>query len=207
MAKAKKSGALTYDVHPSVTVYERSIAALEEKTGRSLDEWIRFVRRAGPKDERARRAFLMEHGLGANYAGWIAEHAAGRGEEWTREHYLAAAPGYVDAMFAGAKAGLVPIFEALVRAGRSLGADVRVCPCQTIVPLFRKHVFAQIKPSTRTRVDLGLALRDVPVPARLVDTGGFAKKDRITRRIAISSVDEIDDEVRHWLKVAYDMDA
>jgi hypothetical protein len=41
----------------------------------------------------------------------------------------------------------------------------------------------------------------------LIDTGGFAKKDRITRRIEISSLDDIDDEVRRWLKVAYEMDA
>jgi hypothetical protein len=40
----------------------------------------------------------------------------------------------------------------------------------------------------------------------LLDTGGFAKKDRITHRIPISSLSEIDDEVKHWLKVAYDRD-
>jgi hypothetical protein len=41
----------------------------------------------------------------------------------------------------------------------------------------------------------------------LIDTGGFAKKDRITRRIEIASVGDIDDEVRRWMKVAYEMDA
>ena len=83
---------------------------------------------------------------------------------------------------------------------------MRVCPCKTFVPLYRSHVFAQIKPTTRTRIDLGLALKDTKTPKRLIDTGGFAKKDRITRRIEISSVGEIDDEVRRWMKVAYDMD-
>ena len=43
-------------------------------------------------------------------------------------------------------------------------------------------------------------------PARLLDTGGFAKKDRITRRIAIASVAEIDAEVERWLRKAYGMD-
>lgn len=36
--------------------------------------------------------------------------------------------------------------------------------------------------------------------------GGFAKKDRITHRIPLESVSDIDDEVKHWLKVAYDRD-
>jgi hypothetical protein len=58
-----------------------------------------------------------------------------------------------------------------------------------------------------TRIDLGFALRDTPATGRLIDTGGFAKKDRITHRIPITSLSEIDDEVRRWLKVAYDMDA
>ncbi len=85
-------------------------------------------------------------------------------------------------------------------------ADVKVCPCQTIVPLYRKHVFAQVKPTTRTRIDLGLALKDTKVPKRLIDTGGFAKKDRITHRIEITSLKDIDAEVKKWLKIAYDMD-
>jgi predicted GTPase len=82
-----------------------------------------------------------------------------------------------------------------------------VCPCQTMVPFYRNHVFGQIKPSTRDRIDLGLALKDTKVPKRLIDTGGFAKKDRITHRIEINSVNDIDDEVKRWLKKAYDMDA
>jgi hypothetical protein len=74
------------------------------------------------------------------------------------------------------------------------------------VPLYRQHVFAQLKPTTRTRLDVGLALRDLPVPERLIDTGGFAKRDRITRRIPITTAAEIDDEVRCWLRAAYDLD-
>jgi uncharacterized protein DUF5655 len=51
-----------------------------------------------------------------------------------------------------------------------------------MVPFYRHHVFAQIEPSTRTRIDLGMALKDTKTPKRLIDTGGFAKKDRITHR-------------------------
>jgi predicted GTPase len=87
-----------------------------------------------------------------------------------------------------------------------MGPDVKVCPCQTMVPLYRNHVFAQIKPTTRTRIDLGLALKDTTVPKRLIDTGGFAKKDRITHRIEITSVKDIDAEVKRWLKIAYEID-
>ncbi len=110
-------------------------------------------------------------------------------------------------MFAGSKAGLRPIYDELLALGLGIGPDAKACPCKTIVPLYRNHVFAEIKPATRTRIDLGFALKDTPITGRLIDTGGFAKKDRITHRIPITSLDDIDDEVTRWLKTAYDRDA
>jgi hypothetical protein len=110
-------------------------------------------------------------------------------------------------MFAGGKAHLRPIYDALLKLGLSVGRDVKACPCQTIVPLYRNHVFAQIKPTTRARIDFGLALGDTKAKGRLIDTGGFAKKDRITHRFAITSLKDIDDEVKRWLKVAYERDS
>ncbi len=109
-------------------------------------------------------------------------------------------------MFSGSKFKMRPIYDALLKLGLKVGRYAKACPCQTIVPLYRKHVFAQIKPTTRTRIDLGFALGDMKANGRLIDTGGFAKKDRITHRIPIESVRDIDDEVKHWLKVAYDRD-
>ena len=81
-----------------------------------------------------------------------------------------------------------------------------VCPCQTIVPLYRNHVFAQIKPTTQTRIDLGFCLRGVTATGKLQETGGEAKGDRITHRITIASIEEIDDEVRMWIRKAYEAD-
>jgi hypothetical protein len=183
------------------------IASLPVKTGRSLDEWLVFVKKNGPPTEKERRDWLkQEHGLGTNSAWWIAERAEGKGtEEDTPQAYLKSAEKYVEDMLAG-KPTLRPIYDALLELGLSMGKDAKACPCKTIVPLYRNHVFAQIKPSTRTRIDFGLALKDTKPTGKLIDTGGFAKKDRITHRFAISSLDEIDAEVKRWLKKAYDMD-
>lgn len=198
-----------YSVHPSLAMVRTWIDALPQKTGRSLDEWLRLIEEQGPPAEKERRDWLKaEHGLGTNSAGWLAERSVGKGwEDGDPETYLRAAVGYVEAMFAGGKAPLRPIYDELLRLGLAVAPDVKACPCATIVPLYRNHVFAQIKPATKTRIDLGFALKDTAATGRLIDTGGFAKKDRITHRIPIASLAEIDDEVRRWLKVAYDMDA
>jgi Domain of unknown function (DUF5655)/Domain of unknown function (DUF4287) len=207
-ASAKQS-ATPYDVHPGVAMVQKWIAELPEKTGRTLDEWLRLVKEHGPPTEKERRDWLKkQHGLGTNGAWWIAERAEGKGTEADDpEAYLRAAVGYVEAMYAGPKAALRPLHERLLEVARRLGPDVRVCPCQTIVPIYRQHVFAQIKPTTRTRIDFGLALGDTKATGRLIDTGGFAKKDRITHRIPIAAPEDIDAEVERWLRTAYDRDA
>ena len=205
---AKKKSKSIYGVHPSIAMVQNAIDELPARTGRSLDEWVKFIKKSGLKTGQERREWLKrEHGLGTNYARWLAERAEGKGEDGDPEAYLRAAEGYVERMFAGPKESLRPIYDALLKLGLGLGKDAKACPCQTIVPLYRKHVFAEIKPTTQTRIDLGFALKDLRASGRLIDTGGFAKKDRITHRIAITSVKDIDDEVKRWLRAAYELDA
>lgn len=206
IVKRKKS---IYSVHPGVAMVQKWIAELKQKSGRSLEEWLTLIRKSGPKSEKERRDWLkQEHGMGTNTASWIAGRSVGKSTELADpDEYLKAAEGYVEQMFAASKSDLRPTYDALLRMGLKVGKDAKACPCQTIVPLYRKHVFAQIKPTTRTRIDLGFALGDMKAKGRLIITGGFAKKDRITHRIPIESIKDIDDEVKHWLKVAYDRDA
>ncbi len=197
-----------YSVHPGVVMVQNAMAGLKTKTGRTMEEWIALINKSGPPTESERVVWLkQEHGLGTNYAGWIAERSFGRGEDGDPETYLREAARYVEEMYSGPKAALRPIYEQLLNIGLAVAPDIKACPCQTIVPLYRNHVFAQIKPTTNTRIDMGFALRDTPVSGRLIDTGGFAKKDRITHRIPIASLEEIDEEVKTWMRVAYEMDA
>ena len=197
-----------YSVHPGVAQIKKWVEEMPEKTGRSLEEWIALTKQSGPSSEKERIAWLKaEHKLGTNSAAWIAGRLEGKNtEEDSPEAYLKAAAEWVDVQYSGARAALRPLYEQLLKLGISLGKDVKACPCKTMVPFYRNHVFAQIKPATNTRIDLGFALGDMKTPKRLIDTGGYEKKDRITRRIEIKSKADIDDEVKRWLKKAYEMD-
>jgi len=191
-----------YTLHPGFAMEESSLANLKERTGKSLEEWVRIVKKSGPAMERERIAWLKEaHGITTNYALWIAKRADGGGGS---EDYDPDA--MVEAMFAGKKAGLRPIYDQMLALAFGLGKDVRVSPGKTIVPFYRKHVFAQVKPTTNTRVDVGFAFQDMGASGKLISTGGFEKGDRITHRIPVTTVKEIDTEVKKWLKHAYEID-
>ena len=200
-----------YSVHPGVAMVEKWVGELKQKAGRTLEDWIALAKKEGPKEDKARRGWLKtKHRLGTNTAWRISERIDGKGrQEDSPEAYLKTAVASVEGQYEGVKKRLRPIYDELLRLGKSMGEDVKACPCKTMVPLYREHVFAQIKPTTNTRIDLGFALAHYQgkLPKRLIDTGGLAKKDRITHRIPITSVDEIDLEVKEWLKKAYDLDA
>jgi hypothetical protein len=197
-----------YSPHPGIAMVQKWIAELPVKTGRSLEDWLRLIETEGPPSVGQRRAWLKQQfGLGTNTAWWLADRSVGK-DTWDDDpgKYLQAAEQYVEEMFAGNRAGLRPVYDELLRRALRLGKDVKACPCKTIVPLYRQHVFAQIKPATQKRIDLGFALQDTRTTGRLIDTGGRAKGDRITHRIPIGKLDDIDAEVMAWLHKAYELD-
>jgi hypothetical protein len=166
-----------YSIHPAVAYQQAIIDNLPEKTGKPIEQWVRLLKKDGPKGEKAAREWLKKtHGLGGTTASLIAYWVEGKqAEDIDAGAYLKAAVGCVEAMYAGPKAALRPIHDALIDLGLALGEDIKICPCQTMVPLYRNRVIAQIKPTTRTRIDFGLALKGSKKepPKRLIDTGGL----------------------------------
>ena len=208
MSTTARTTSSPYSVHPGVAQTQKWIQDLPAKTGLSLEEWLELTRKSSARTEQERRDWLKkEHNLGTNSAAWIAGRLEGKNkEEDSPEAYLKTAAEWVEAQYAGPRAALRPLYEQLLKLGFSIGKDVKSCPCKTMVPFYRDHVFAQIKPSTNTRIDFGLALGSTKAPKRLINTGGYEKKDRITHRIEVKSKADIDDELRKWLKKAYELD-
>ncbi len=210
--RAASQQASLYAVHPGVAMTQKWIAEMKDRTGRSLAGWLDLIREQGPAGEKEVAARLkQEHGFTTHNASWMAQRASNRALGLADEDpdaYLAAAPRYVETMYTG-KEALRPIHDAVVSLVREVSPEVRICPCTTIVPFYREHVFARTQPATKTRVDVGLALKGHPgkLPARLVDTGGLAKGDRITHRIPLQQVGEVDDEVGRWLAISWELDA
>jgi hypothetical protein len=173
---------------------------LPEKTGRSFEEWVALTRKDGPSERKEMIAWLKtRHELGTVTANFIAAEAAGRSivDEYADEGAL------LDGMYSGERAALRPLYDGLAAAGRKLGKDVVLTVCKTYVGMRRARQFAILKPTTRTRVDLGLVLPNVKPQGRLVKAGSIGN-DRMTHRLEITTKKEIDATVKDWLKAAYD---
>jgi hypothetical protein len=98
---------------------------------------------------------------------------------------------------------LRPVFDAVIAALPALPGPVTVQARGTLVSLVSpRRTFAVLKPTTRSRVDLGLRFDSRKQPeGRLLPARDIGQA---TVRIALSTPGEVDDEVRNWLTMAYD---
>jgi hypothetical protein len=91
----------------------------------------------------------------------------------------------------------------VLAAAQSFGDDIELQTRQTYVAFARGKQFAVVQPTTRTRVDIGLKLPGVPMGGRLepaTNTGSGS----MTHKVAVTSPDEVDDELINWLRKAYE---
>ena len=196
---------LRLSVHPQVLAAERAISRMRTATGRSLEEWVGVLEEAGPAGGGDRLAWLRsEHLLGSNYARLIVDRAEGRNLERSDSGvYMEVAAGWVESMFTGRRAELRPLFNRLMEITLNLGPDVRVSPRPRVVQVFRRRQFVQVRPDNLQRLDLGLALGSPPASDRLHERRGRSRGDRITHKLRLAQVGQLDGELRRWLATAY----
>lgn len=205
MAKSKSP---PYQVHPGVGMVRKWVDALPEKTGKTLEEWSDIIQRAKLPDAKSRQAWLTKvHGFGGNESYWMAEYSQGK-HTWDFDPnvYLKQAVQFVDDQFAGPKAALRPIFEVVLDFARTLGSDVRVCPCKTIVPIYRNRVFAELKPATKTRLELALALGESPFDPPFTVNPRAKGNDRLRHLIPLFHMNDFNAAAKKALKTAYKLD-
>jgi hypothetical protein len=169
---------------------------MPEKTGKSLAEWLKIVAKSKlEKHGEILKYLKSEYGIGHGFANLIAHHHrnadSGGGES-----------DLVARQYAGAKAGLEPIYDALIKIVVGFGKDVEISPKKTYVSLRRSKQFALIQPSTRDRVDVGINLKGVAPDGRLEASGSF--NAMVTHRVRVTDKGDVNGELKRWLKKAYD---
>ncbi len=177
---------------------ETMIANLEKKTGKSLADWVALGQKSGLDKHRALINHLKgEHGLTHGYANLIALQVldANKGGATGEDDLVAN-------QYDGGKAGLKPIYDALIEAINGFGSDVELSPKKAYVSLRRKKQFGLIQPSTKTRVDVGINLKGEEPSERLEASGSF--NSMVSHRVRLGSAADVDNELIGWLQQAYE---
>ncbi len=168
------------------------IANMPEKTGKSLEDWLTIVGASGLQKHGQIVKFLKsEHAMTHGFANLVASKALN--PEPVSEDAL------VDTQYTGAKAALRPIHDAIVEFCTALGGDVEIAPKKASVSLRRSKQFALITPATKTRIDLGLALKGEKAKGRLESYNAMC-----SHRVRIEDISDFDDKVKGWIRQAYD---
>ncbi|MCA9737873.1 MAG: DUF4287 domain-containing protein [Gemmatimonadetes bacterium] len=172
------------------------IANLPEKTGKSLQQWMALLPRTGLEKHGELVGWLKkEHGVGHGFANLIVH-------EYRKGNTAGdAEPDLVEAQYQG-KEALRPIYDRIAEVVRGLGPDVELAPKKTYVSLRRSKQFGLVQPSTRSRVDLGLNLKDHPAEGRLEASGSF--NAMVSHRVRLESASDVDAAVERWLRAAYE---
>ena len=169
------------------------IENMPEKTGKSLEQWKEILQgKSFSKHSEGVNFLKKEHGVTHGFANTIvalSRDSGTSGEDLVKSQYKG-------------KEFLLPIYKKLLEVVQTFGPEVRVVPKKTTVSLVRKKQFALIKPATKTRIDLGLKLREKAPEGRLEDSGPFGTM--CTHRVRISEVTEVDPELIAWLAAAYE---
>jgi len=165
---------------------------MPEKTGKSLAEWKALLKtKSFAKHSEAVKFLKSEHQVTHGFANTIVSLSK---EE---KH---SADDLVVNQYQG-KDNLIPIYKKLTDLVNKFGKDVKITPKKTEVSLDRKKKFAVIRPSTKSRIDLGLKLKGKPTSERLESSGPFGTM--CTHRVRLSDIKQIDKELLGWLKEAY----
>lgn len=168
------------------------LANIPEKTGKTLAAWKKLIAKSGQeKHGQIVKWLKTEHGVTHGFANLIStKYREGDGQGETAD--------LISAQYSGAKADLKPLHDAIVKYAQSLGKDVELSPKKTSHSLRRKKQFALITPATKTRIDLGLALKGDDASGRLETYNAMC-----SHRVRLETVKDFDKQVKAWMKDAY----
>jgi len=169
------------------------IANMPEKTGKSLDQWKEILKeKSFSKHSEGVKFLKSEHNVTHGFANTIV--TLSKDENNSSEDL-------VDLQYNG-KENLRPIYKELINYIKTLGSDVTITPKKGSVSIIRKRQFLLIKHANKIRIDLGFKLKDKPINKRLENSGPFGTM--CTHRVKISELVEVDNDLKEWIKEAYE---
>jgi hypothetical protein len=173
---------------------EMWIRVLEKQTGEGLTVWNRRMRKQTFEDERQLRRWLSGQGV-TGYAQQLLVM-----EQFGYPDFVLATGDELIGKQYEDRPHLRAIYDRIIKAADGCG-DVIIQARKTYVSLVSpRRTFARVQATTKTRVDLGLRLEGQRPAGRLRPS---QIHESMRLQISLTAPNQIDSEVRHWLRRAY----
>ncbi|MCA6073975.1 DUF4287 domain-containing protein [Fulvivirga sedimenti] len=176
---------------------KKMFESIEEKYGKPVSEWVELVKASGLEKHGERINFLKkEHGFSHGFANLVVHEAKNPGIG------AGTKPGddeLLEAQFKG-KEDLRKLYDLVIAAVEKFGPDVDVSVKKNYVSLRRDVQFGILQPSAKSRLDVGLVLKEDD--SSLEKAGSF--NSMCSHRIRLEGIESPDKETIGWLKKAYE---
>jgi len=174
---------------------------IQKKTGKTLAELTVMAQQSGlSKHGEIRDMFKRDLGLGHGDANTLVHVVLQSDGERAAEAKGLSISEVVDEIYAGVKAPLRPIHDQLMAAIDQFG-PFELVPKKGYVSLRRAKQFAMITPATKTRVEVGLNMKDIEATDRLI---AMPKGSMCHFKVNVTEATQVDDELIAWIKYAYE---
>lgn len=171
------------------------IENLQKNTGKSLAQWIDVVKSGNFLKHGEIIKFLKEtHGLTHGYANLVA-HKANNSDAGS----VKTLDDLISKQYQG-KEHFKPLYNILISEVQTFGKDIEIAIKKSYVGLRRKKQFATLKPSTKTRYEIGINLKGQKPKGKLE---AEKPNSMCSHKINLTDVKDIDSEVIKWIKTAY----
>lgn len=179
---------------------QTQLANIEKRTGKSLEALTKIVKASGSSKHGEIRDMLeTKLGMGHGDANTFVHYVLKSDGASAAEAAGASTDSVLDEIYSGPKAALRPIHDSLMKAIHAFG-PFEIAPKKGYVSLRVKKQFAMIGPATKSQIEVGLNMKDVPAAGRLVamPAGGMCQY-----KVRIADLAEVDAQLIEWLRRAF----
>ncbi len=181
--------------------YETQLKNIQTRSGKTLDQLNAIIRKSSlTKHGEIQNMLKRDVGLGHGDANTLVHFYLKSDGARAAETKGATTDTVLDEIYSGAKAELRPIHDKVMTTIHKFG-EFETAPKKGYVSLRRKKQFAMVGPASKMRVEVGLNMKDVKGPERLVaqPPGGMSQY-----KVYLTAAKDVDKELMAWIKHAYD---
>ena len=168
---------------------------LKEKTGHSFDEWKALVATQNFSKHGEILKFLKEtHNVTHGYASEIALKILGSDAASATD-----TDDLIESQYKG-KENLKAFYDKLLAEIGQFDGEFEIAPKKTYVSLKRKKQFIILNPASKTRFEIGFNLKGIEPKGKLE-----AEKPNgiCSHKINLADINDIDQEVIDWIRMAF----